>query len=149
MTRFRGKNEAFGAPGIPPKWTRGAKDGIGTSYSADSKIWYTLWRGTLTEIYYPTVDTPQTRDMEYLISDGQTFFHEEKRHLDSEIERLQHHDLGYRIINTDPQGRYRIRKEVISDPHLPTVLQHTSVEVEGDLLEKFHLYALCAPHLDG
>jgi glucoamylase len=149
MTRFRGDKDAFGSPGIPPKWTRGAKDGIGTSYSADSKIWYTLWRGTLTEIYYPTVDTPQTRDMEYLISDGQTFFHEEKRHLNSEIERLQHHDLGYRITNSDPQGRYRIRKEVISDPHLPTVLQHTRLEISNDLLDNFHLYALCAPHLDG
>ena len=81
MTRFRGDKNAFGAPGIPPRWTRGNKDGIGTAYSADSKIWYTVWRGTLTEIYYPTVDTPQTRDMEYLISDGQTFFHEEKRQL--------------------------------------------------------------------
>src|SRR5579872_3948527 len=149
MTQFRGDKIAFGAPGIPPRWTRGNKDGIGTAYSADSKIWYTIWRGTLTEIYYPTVDTPQTRDMEYLVSDGRTFFHEEKRHLNSEIERLEHHDLGYRIVNSDPQGKYRIRKEVISDPHLPIVLQHTRLEVQGDLINNFHLYALCAPHLDG
>ncbi|MFI5421724.1 MAG: glycoside hydrolase family 15 protein, partial [Nitrososphaerales archaeon] len=149
MTRFRGDKNAFGAPGIPPRWTRGNKDGIGTAYSADSKIWYTIWRGTLTEIYYPTVDTPQTRDQEYLISDGQTFFHEEKRHLVSEIERLQRHDLGYRITNSDPRGRYRIRKEIISDPHLPTVLQHTRLEITDDLQANFHLYALCAPHLEG
>ncbi|HYB04361.1 MAG TPA: hypothetical protein VED17_07860, partial [Nitrososphaerales archaeon] len=123
---------------------------MGTSYSADSKIWYTVWRGTLTELYYPTVDRPQLRDMEYLVSDGSTFFHEEKRHLDCEVERLEHRDLGYRVINADPSGRYRIRKEIISDPHLPCILQHTRLDISKDFQGKnLHLYALCAPHLDG
>ncbi len=118
MTSFRGSINAFGAPGIPPKWTRGNKDGIGTSYSADSKIWFTVWRGTLTELYYPTVDRPQLRDMEYLVSDGSTFFHEEKRQLNTEVERLERRDLGYRVVSSDPAGRYRIRKEIISDSSL-------------------------------
>ena len=56
MTRFRGNRNAFGAPGIGPKWARGNKDGVGTAYSSGSEIWYTIWHGTLTEVYYPTVD---------------------------------------------------------------------------------------------
>ncbi len=88
--------------------------------------------------------------MEYLVSDGSTFFHEEKRHLDVEVERLERRDLGYRVINADPAGRYRIRKEIISDPHLPCILQHTRLELSKDFQgENLHLYALCAPHLDG
>jgi len=69
---FDGKDfkDAFGSPGIEPRWTRGNKEGVGTAYSADSKVWFTLWRGTLTEAYYPTVDRPQMRDMEFLITDG-------------------------------------------------------------------------------
>ncbi|HXQ92169.1 MAG TPA: glycoside hydrolase family 15 protein [Nitrososphaerales archaeon] len=149
MTSFRGDFNAFGTPGIPPKWTRGNKDGVGTSYSADSRIWFTVWRGTLTELYYPTVDRPQLRDMEYLVSDESTFFHEEKRVLTTEIERLERRDLGYRITNSDPQGRYRIRKEIISDPHLPCILQHTKFEISDGFSSDLHLYALCAPHLDG
>ncbi|MDG7032881.1 MAG: hypothetical protein JRM97_09675, partial [Nitrososphaerota archaeon] len=39
---------APGEPGIEPKWTRGNKDGVGTAYSADSKLWYTLWSGIVT-----------------------------------------------------------------------------------------------------
>ena len=87
---------AFGWPGIEPKWTHGGKDGVGTAYAASSRIWFTLWNGIITEVYYPTVDHPQIRDLQYLITDGKTFFHEEKRHLKSQCERLSDHALGYR-----------------------------------------------------
>ena len=33
---------AFGAPGMEPRWTHGNKNGVGTAYSASSKIWFTL-----------------------------------------------------------------------------------------------------------
>lgn len=141
--------EAFGSPGIEPRWTRGNKEGIGTAYSADSKVWFTLWRGTLTEAYYPTVDRPQMRDMEFLITDGVSFFHEEKRHLHSKVVRLSPHVLGYEVTNSDPLGRYAIHKEIISDPHLPCILQHVTISGELDFLSKIQIYALCAPHLGG
>ena len=78
-------NPAFGWPGIEPKWTHGDKDGVGTAYAASSRIWFTLWNGVITEVYYPTVDHPQIRDLQYLVTDGKTFFHEEKRHLKSNV----------------------------------------------------------------
>ncbi|MBI3951961.1 MAG: glucan 1,4-alpha-glucosidase [Acidobacteria bacterium] len=139
---------AFGGPGIEPRWTWGNKDGVGAAYSADSRIWFTLWNGILTEVYYPTVDRPQLRDLQYLITDGDTFFHEEKRHLHSQMECLSPHALGYRITNSDPEGRYSIIKEVITDPHLPCVLQHTQVKGDEQFLSRLRLYALCAPHLE-
>jgi glucoamylase len=149
MDVTREEKDAFGWPGIEPRWTRGNKEGVGTAYSADSKVWFTLWRGTLTEVYYPTVDQPQLRDLEYLVTDGETFFHEEKRHLRSEIRRLSHHALGYHVTNSDPRGTYAIHKEIIADPHLPCVLQHTKVEGDKELLSQLRLFALCAPHLGG
>ena len=101
---------AFGAPGMEPRWTRGNKEGIGTAYSTASRVWFTVWDGILTEAYYPTVDRPQLRDLQYLMTDGKTFFHEEKRHLESKLERLSDHGLGYRCTNSDPAGRYAIVK---------------------------------------
>ena len=59
---LRGTRAAFGHPGIEPRWTHGDKDGVGTAYSADSRIWFTLWKGCVTEVYYPTIDRPQIRD---------------------------------------------------------------------------------------
>jgi glucoamylase len=148
MVKFRNQSEAFGAAGIPPRWTHANKDGVGTAYSGDSRIWFTVWNGVITEVYNPTVDRPQIRDLQYLITDGQSFFHEEKRHLQSQTESLWDHTLGYRITNSDPQGRYQVIKEVISAPHLPCILQSTRLQGDSEFLSQLKLYAICAPHLE-
>ncbi len=117
--------EAFGWPGIEARGTHGGNDGVRTAYAASSRVWFTFWSGIITEVYYPTVDRPQLRDLQYLITDGQSFFHDEKRDLESKLERLSDHVLGYRCTNSDPAGRYSIVKEIIADPHLACVLQQT------------------------
>jgi glucoamylase len=146
--KFRGDRVAFGAPGIEPKWTHGNKEGVGTSPFSDSKVWFTLWRGVLTEIYYPLIDHPQVRDLQYLVSDGRTFFHEEKRHLLSLTERASDHALGYRVTSSDPGDRYRLEKEIITSPHLPVVLVRTRLRTAPTAPGDLALYALLAPHLD-
>ena len=89
---------------------------MGTAYAASSRVWFTFWNGIVTEVYYPTVDRPQLRDLQYLITDGTSFFHDEKRDLKSTLERLADHVLGYRCTNSDPAGQYAIVKEIIADP---------------------------------
>src|SRR5439155_14943124 len=122
-------NPAFGHPGIAPSWSSSSKDGVGTAYSTASRVWFTLARGVLTEIYYPTIDRPQVRDAQFLITDGKTFFHEEKRDLETTVERIEAETLGYRTSSIDPQGRYQIVKEIISDPHQACVLIHTRLTI--------------------
>jgi glucoamylase len=146
---LRGDREAFGRPGLPPRWTHGNKDGIGTAYSADSKLWFTLWRGIVTEVYYPLVDHPQMRDLQFLIADGTGSFQEERRHLTCRTEPLTDLALGYRVESTDPEGRYVIHKVVLADPHLPVLLERVRFERTGPGSESLGLYALAAPHLDG
>lgn len=147
MADIRRGNVAFGWPGIEPRWARGAKEGVGTAYSTSSRIWFTIWNGILTEVYYPTVDTPQLRDLQLLVSDGETFFHEEKRHLDSFMEGISDYAPGYRVVNEDPDGRYAITKEIISDPHAPCVLQQVKISGNPAALAKLRFYVLCSPHL--
>ncbi|WGV27420.1 glycoside hydrolase family 15 protein [Halotia branconii] len=142
------QQQAFGSPGIDPRWTHANKDAIGTAYSTSSHVWFTIWNGVITEVYHPTVDTPQIRDLQYLISDGKSFFHEEKRHLESKVEHLWTYGLGYRVTNSDPEGRYAIIKEVIADPHLSCILQHTKITGDRNFISQLHIYALCAPHLE-
>ena len=142
------QNKAFGWPGTAPRWTHGAKDGVGTAYAASSRVWFTFWNGIITEVYYPTVDRPQIRDLQYLITDGKTFFHDEKRNLESKLEHLSDHGLGYRCTNSDPGGRYAIIKEIIADPHLACVLQHTKLTGDESFVSKLKLLTLCAPHIE-
>jgi glucoamylase len=145
--RSTNKGDAFGRPGIEPRWTHGDKEGVGTPYAASSRIWFTLWNGIITEVYYPTVDHPQIRDLQFLITDGKTFFHDEKRDLKSKCERLSGHALGYRQTNTDAGGRYTIVKEIITDPHLACILQQVQLTGDEAFISKLRLYTLCAPHL--
>jgi glucoamylase len=77
---------AFGAPGIEPRWTSSAKEGLGTAYHTSCRVWFTLSHGIINEIYYPCVDEPNTRDFQFLITDGETFCHEEKRDLNHLLE---------------------------------------------------------------
>jgi glucoamylase len=148
ITNAPAGNVAFGSPGIEPRWTHGGKDGLGTAYAASSRVWFTFWNGIVTEVYYPTVDRPQIRDLQYLITDGNSFFHDEKHHLKSKLEQLSDHCLGYRCTNSDPDGHYAIVKEIITDPHLACVLQHTKLTGDESLVSKLKLYALCAPHIE-
>jgi glucoamylase len=68
--KSQAKPLAPGGPGIEPRWARGAKVAVGTAYSTSSRVWYTLDSGCVTEVYYPTIDTPQIRDLQFLFTDG-------------------------------------------------------------------------------
>ena len=144
------KPNAPGAPGIDPRWTSSAKDGLGTAYHTSSRLWFTLSHGIVNEVYYPHVDTPNTRDLQFLITDGETFCHEEKRDLDHLTEIPEPDALLYRLTNSDRKGRYRIVKEIIGEPHSSVLLMHTRLEIlDPKLRGKLRLYALLAPHLKG
>ena len=135
---------------MEPRWTRSAKEGIGTAYHTGCRLWFTLSHGIINELYYPNVDCPNTRDFQLLITDGETFCHEERRDLDHHIEYPEKSTLYYRLINTDPQKRYRIVKEVITDPHTSVLLMYGRLEVTDQKLRgKLRAYALLAPHLKG
>jgi glucoamylase len=143
------QGEAFGAPGLEPRWTSSVKDAVGTAYAASSRIWFTCSHGILNEIYHPTIDRAQVRDMEFLITDGETFFHEEKRDLESTFEYIDPLALGARYVNRDRDGRYTLTKEIICDPHHSVVLTHVRLDGDAELLGRLKVYALLAPHLDG
>lgn len=141
------QGEAFGRPGIEPKWTSSSKEGIGTSLSESSPVWFTLAYGIINEIYYPRVDCANTRDAQYLISDGKTFFHEEKRDLHHHLEYADERSLHFRQTNSDPGGRYRLVKETLTDSRAPVVLIRTRYEVLQPGAKNYKLHILVAPHL--
>ena len=80
---------------------------------------------------------------ELLITDGESFCHEEKRDLRHEIDYPERNCLLYRLTNSDPAGRYRIVKHVLADPHRSVVLMRVRLEVADEALRgKLKLYAL-------
>src|SRR5437660_11609827 len=110
---------AFGAPGIEPRWTSSAKEGVGTAYHTSCRLWFTRSHGIINEIYYPRVDQPNTRDSQFLISDGELLYHEEKRDLNHLVEYPQRDCVVYRLTPSAPNGRYGRIKHVLTEPHRP------------------------------
>jgi glucoamylase len=94
------------------------------------------------------VDQPNTRDCQFLVTDGETFFHEERRDLMHEISYPEKDCPLYRITNTARDGRYRLIKHVLTDPYRSVLLMHTRLEVMDESLKgKLRLYVLLAPHI--
>ncbi|MEZ6087827.1 MAG: glycoside hydrolase family 15 protein [Pirellulaceae bacterium] len=140
--------DAFGHPGIEPRWTRSDKEAIVCAYSTASPIWASLNSGIVTEVYFPTIDSPQIRDLQYLITDGETFFHDERRDTEKSIEGLDGESLSYRMLNRDPEGRYAIEKQILTAPHAACLLIRTRITVHKDWRDRLRFFALLAPHLN-
>jgi glucoamylase len=138
---------APGWPGIPPRWTSSAKTGAGTALNQHSKVWFTLSHGILNEVYFPRVDQACTRDMGFIVTDGQDFFSEEKRHCTFENRPIEPGIPGFELINTCNSARYRIYKEILCDPYRNVVLQKIRFKALQGHLSDYRLFALLSPHL--
>src|SRR6266852_2058775 len=141
------ENPAPGWHGIAPRWTSSAKEGVGTSASYQSRVWFTISHGILNEVYYPRIDQANTRDMEFLVADGDQYFSEEKRDTNRRISPLEQGVPGYRLVNSCKRGRYRMTKVVITDPERDVLLQKIHFDVGKGKLEDYGVYALLAPHI--
>ena len=139
--------DAPGWPGIAPRWTSSAKSGVGTALTGESRVWFTLSHGILNEVYFPRVDKACIRDLGLVVTDGSSFFSEERRNAHSAVSTLAPGVPAYHLVNTCLHGRYRIEKTVVSDSKRHVVLQRIRFTALMGSLADYHLHPLLAPHL--
>ncbi len=136
-----GASDAPGAPGGSCSWTTGAKDGIGTSRTIESPIWFTLTQGVLTEVFYPSVDNPNVQDLQFIVTDGATFVDLERDDTIHKTVLLDPKSLLYQQTNTAKSGLYSITKTYFTDPDRPTLLIDTQLTIlQGGTLQFYVLY---------
>lgn len=122
--------QAPGAPGSKPTWSNGNKVGVGTSAGEKSKVWFTLGQnGALNEVYYPAIDSANTRTLELIVTDGKTFAEIESQNTDHAVKVPDPAALVFTQLNTSKSGRYQIRKTYITDPDHNTVLIRMQMKV--------------------
>jgi glucoamylase len=61
------RERAPGAPGGKATWAPADKQGFGTSRTTASRVWFTLRKAGLTELYYPDLSHPSARSLEFLV----------------------------------------------------------------------------------
>jgi glucoamylase len=130
--------EAFREGMTKASWASAIKQFFGTAYEAYdtanrygagsptapiSRVWFTGTQGVLSEVYWPTIDNPQTRDSQLLVTDGGSFFFEERRDSRSVAEWLEPGVPAFKIVNVDPAGRFVIEKRVFADPDRDVVIE--------------------------
>jgi len=138
--------EAFGAPGVPGSWASARKVQVGTFFektgAARSPLWFTISEGTLTEVYYPTVDQAQIKDSQFLISDGTTFFKQE-RDLKKEVTVLS--PSLVKITNSDYAGRFKISHTYFTAKDSSVLIDEVEATLDQDGIE---LFLLTKPQLN-
>lgn len=138
---------APGAPGDTPFWAYSGKTGIGTSYEAYSngeysdnsatgtvsKVWFSLAKGMITETMFGLIHQAQIRDMQFIVT-GEDFVVAEQQGLNNTVEYLSTDEngrplsLAYRVTSEDPQGRFRIIKDIFTDPDAQTLMVRARFE---------------------
>src|SRR5258707_14054157 len=97
-----------GSPGITVRVNSRDKSGGDAALTARSRVWFTLSHGILNEIYYPRIDQACTRDFGLIVTDGQSFFSEEKRDAASTIRPVADGVPAFSITSTSVAGRFAI-----------------------------------------
>jgi glucoamylase len=109
--------------GRDARWESAGKQGVGTSNSLESKVWFTLQGGSLTEVFYPTADKANVQWLQFVVVDPKTKKIETER--DDATHQIQTTDtasLSFRQVNKSKIGQWEIRKSYTTDPARNSVL---------------------------
>ncbi len=123
-------------------WTSSAKDLVGTALGP-SRLWVTVGYGIVNEVYYPRVDTPQIRDLGFIVADGQGFWVEVKRNENYSVTTPGPGIPAIEILHRHP--RFELRLRIAPDLMRDVLLIEATLTGDAEL----KLYALLAPHLEG
>jgi glucoamylase len=132
-------------PGGNPDWLPANKTGFGTSYTTPSNVWFTLQGGRLSEVYYPRLDTPSVRNLDFVVTDGQSFAIR-AQDASTSTRLVNPESLTYQIVNTDTANRWRLTTTYVTDPTRPTLL--INVDFTSLNGRPYQLYAVYQPQLN-
>jgi len=134
-------NLAPGGPGKDAQWESAGKEGVGTSTTLKSKVWFTLRDGVMTEVYYPTVDVANVRVLQFIIVSP------DRKHVEVESEDTTHfldtldpRSLSFRQVNRAKSGAYTIGKTYIVDPKRHTIQVIVHFETRNNVPYSLYVY---------
>ncbi|MGI8786478.1 MAG: glycoside hydrolase family 15 protein [Pyrinomonadaceae bacterium] len=142
---FAQTNNAPGAPGKDAQWMTAGKQAIGTSANLESKVWFTLAEGALTEVYYPNVTVANVHKLEFIVVNPKTKKVEtETEDANHEIKVSRSDSLTFQQINTAKSGEWTITKTYTTDVERDSIL--ISVNYSG--LSENEIYVYYDPSLN-
>jgi glucoamylase len=138
---------AGGAPGKDAHWTSAAKNGFGTANTVASKVWFTLADGVLTEVYYPTLDTPNVQTLQLIVVTPEGNVETESDNTTHEIEVTDPRSLSFRQVNKAKNGAFVVYKTYVTDPRRNVLLVDVSFRAWPDS-DAYQIYVYYDPSLN-
>ena len=164
----RAQTLAPDAPGKDAQWATAGKQAIGTANSPNSKVWFTLAQGVMTEVYYPNVTVANVHLLQFVVVNPQTKKVETEQNdaVHKVIYPFQERvlrknpllnnepftmnppfsqigevpSLVFAQINTAKSGQWTIKKVYCTDPQSDTVLIKVSFEPKDKDLQLYVYY---------
>lgn len=133
-----GQTTAPGGPGNDAHWATAAKQGVGTSASTKSKVWFTLTQGVMTEVYYPDVTVANVHLLQFVVVNPKTKKVEtEQDDAIHQIKVTRPDSLTFQQINTARSGAWKITKTYVTDPESDSVLIDVKFEPKRNGIELY------------
>jgi glucoamylase len=85
--------------------------------------------------------------MQLIVTDEKQFFSAERTDAQSQLKYLALGVPAFEVVNTCQQGRYRIHKQVLTDPRRSVVLQRICFEATQGSARDYGLYVVLTPHI--
>ena len=137
---------APGGPGASSVWTPSNNTILGTAENTTSDVWFTGYNGIIGEVFFPTADTPNTTDLQFLIGDsGHTWVDEEKVDTTSATSLYNNRSLAWNVVNTAKNSKYSITKVVYTDPARNSLIEKVTFAALTGNLSNYLLYVLYNP----
>jgi glucoamylase len=131
---------APGGPGKDAQWATAAKQGVGTSATTESKVWFTLAQGVMTEVYYPDVTVANVHLLQFIVVNPKTKKVEtEQDDAHHQIRVTRPDSLTFQQINTAKSGEWKITKTYVTDVERDSVLIDVTFEPKNKEL-RIYLY---------
>lgn len=140
---------APGAPGATFRWAPAAKSMLGTSATQRSRVYFTGHRGIVTEVFYPTVDTPTTVELQFLIGDKAHTFIDAEKQTPYNVSRPDSKAMLFDATTSNESHRWRLTKRIFTDPARNALIQRvTFYALAGKRVSDFNVYVLHKPAMD-
>jgi glucoamylase len=139
---------APGAPGLPSGWAPARKSFLGTAQSDTSRVYFTGYRGAVSEVFYPQPDTVQTVALEFLVGDDAETFVDAESAAAYTAQRPEPRSLRWRVTSEHAAHGWRLTKEVFTDPGRDALVVRGTLEaLEGRDISSLRLYVRHDPAL--
>lgn len=134
--------QAPGGPGAPPAWGPGRKQGFGTAAGPESRVWYTLADGSLSDVFHPRIDSPLLHQLRFLAAAPGAPPIDIAADAEHEVRWVEPGVPSFSVESRHPE--VMVRADYVTDPMRDALLISGSFEPQ---LPDLNLFVLASLHL--